>query len=457
MSRYAATIFLYAFAVFAGVLACNAFVDPFGMYRSPRIEGLNAYKPEIQHRMRLYKAFEVRRVRPRSLILGTSRTHVGVSCGHEALRRLEAPCYNLAFDGATTLEMFDYLRHAEAVRPLRHVVLGLDAYHLGFAPSFARPDFDPLVLRDGKVPSWWRFVTGDLRVLGSLDTLRASVQTVLAQDEAEPSWFSADGQRLGEVFFRRPVENFVRYGPRVYFDEIDRLEAGFQTEGATPRRANGNDERAMPASLPAASSLAYVAHIVEFCRLHDIDLRIFITPAHAHQTEIAAAAGGLPAIEEGKRALVRLLAQDAAAHPGQPAVPLFDFSGYSSVTTEPLPPEGSGAEMRFYWDSSHFKQIVGDYVLDRLFGIAGRQVPADFGTRLTTSNIETALAKQRVAEAAYRRRFPADVASLRALVATALDAHGASGGKGTRSTPPSVGTIAAMAIDRRGTGAARVP
>jgi hypothetical protein len=405
--------------------------------------------------MRLYKAFDVRRVRPRSLILGTSRTHVGISCAHEALRRLEGPCYNLAFDGATTREMFDYLRHAQAVRPLRRVVLGLDAYHLGFAPSITRPDFDPLVLRDGKVPSWWRFVTGDLRVLASLDTLLASVHTLTAQEDAAPSWFSADGQRLGEIFFRRPGENFVRYGPRAYFDEIDRLEVGFQTEGTAPRRASASDERATPAPDQAASSLAYIARILEFCRRQNIDLRIFITPAHAHQTEIAAAVGGLPAMEEGKRALVRLLAGDAAAHPGQPAVALFDFSGYSSVTTEPLPPEGSGTEMRYYWDSSHFKQIVGDYVLDRLFGTAGRQVPADFGTRLTASNIETALASQRVAEAAYRRRFPADVASLRALVASALDAHGGAGGM--RSTAGSVGTIAAMAPDTsRGIDAAHV-
>jgi len=43
---------------------------------------------------------------------------------------------------------------------------------------------------------------------------------------------------------------------------------------------------------------------------------------------------------------------------------LWDFSGYSSVTTEALPASGSHAEMEFYWDSSHFKDIVGDFVLD---------------------------------------------------------------------------------------------
>jgi hypothetical protein len=64
---------------------------------------------------------------------------------------------------------------------------------------------------------------------------------------------------------------------------------------------------------------------------------------------------------------------------------LWDFSGYSSVTTEALPELGSRAEMRFYRDSSHFKDVVGDFVLDRLFGLSHprRPVPLDFGVRLT--------------------------------------------------------------------------
>ena len=410
--RYVIAVLATALALVAAVAGVNGVVDPFAMYRGIELRHFNAYKPEIQQRVRLYKAFELRRVRPRTIMLGTSRTHVGLSCTNEALQRLEGPCYNAAFDGATTREMLAYLRHAQAIRPLRHVVLGLDAYQLTAAPAFTRPDFDPLLLRNGKVPAWWRFVTGDLRVLASLDTLRASLHTIEAQQAPEPSWFAADGQRLGEVFFRRVDENFVRYGPRAYFDEIDRLEVGFQTEGGVPRTREA-----------AQSSLAYIGRIVEFCRRHHIDLRIFITPAHAHQTEIAVAAGGEGAIAHGKRALVQLLARDAAHHPGEAPIPLYDFGGYSSITTEPLPPEGSRREMRYYWDSSHFKQIVGDYVLDRLFHTrnAAREVPADFGVRLTAGNIDGVLASQDAAERAYRRRFPQDVASLRALVAAATD------------------------------------
>jgi hypothetical protein len=420
--RYCLMVLATGLTLVATIAGFNALVDPFGMYRSLEIEGFNVYKPTVFNRVRLYKAFELRRIRPQAVILGTSRSHLGISCSHEAWSRLDGPCYNLAFDGATTREMYQYLVHAHAIRPLRHVVLGLDAYHAVPTTSFTRPDFDPLILRDASAPAWWRLLTGDLRLLASLDTLRAAIDTLRSQVSPEPSWFAPDGQRLGEVFFRRPGEDFVIHGPRAYFDEIDRLEVGFQTEGAAPRSGHASAEPS-PVINGEESSLAYIRRIVDFCRKEGIDLRIFITPSHAHQSEIAAATGAWPAIEEGKRALVRLLADDLTRHPTRAPIQLIDFSGYSSITTEPLPPVGSREEMRYYWDSSHFKANVGGLVLDRLFGLtqASRAAPLDFGMPLTGESMEAVLAQQRVAQSAYRERVAPEIAQLRSLVQLRLD------------------------------------
>lgn len=408
-----------ALGILMAVAGMNAWVDPFGMYRLGSVDGGYAYKPAIYTRVRLFKAYEVRRVRPQTVILGTSRTHIGISCSSPALARLAGRCYNLAFDGATTREMYDYLRHAYAIHPLNHVVLGLDTYHLVSAPSFVRPDFDPLVL-DGdprnRLPRWLR---ADLRLLTSFATLHASIETIRAQSYAQPNWFAPDGQRLGEVFFRREDENFVRYGPRTYFDEIDRLEAGFQTEGLRGDAPKQNTGHEIPTDRDE-TSFVYIRKIVDFCLAKNIDLRIFITPAHVHQLEITADTGGWPAIEEGKRSLVRFLAEAAARHPGRATIPLYDFSGYSSVTTEVLPPKGSREEMHFYWDSSHFKRIVGDYVLDRLFGVADPDLPRDFGMKLTPETIEPWLIATRKARAAYDLRYARDVTALCAMVTDAI-------------------------------------
>jgi hypothetical protein len=237
------------------------------------------------------------------------------------------------------------------------------------------------------------------------------------QGEHEPDWFSDDGQRLGEVFFRRDGEEFVRSGPRAYFDDVDRLEVGFQLPPRNPPLVRGD----VPPADPAQSSLAYIGRIVAFCRSHGIDLRIAITPSHVHQLEISAMLGAGAAAERGKRALALLLDEQptrrGTVDAGQ-AIPVWDFSGYSSITTEPLPPVGSNEEMQFYWDSSHFKSIVGDLVLDRVFAIEvpSRPLPSDFGVLLTGANVEEVLAMQRTRQADHRQRARDDLAALRRLV-----------------------------------------
>src|SRR5439155_21119217 len=62
--------------------------------------------------------------------------------------------------------------------------------------------------------------------------------------------------------------------------------------------------------------------------------------------------------------------------------------------------------------------VVGDFVLDRLFGLSHprRPVPLDFGVRLTPATVEPALARLRAAQLAYRRSHPQDVAWIRSLV-----------------------------------------
>jgi hypothetical protein len=422
----------------------NLVVGPFGTFRLAEISGVNAAKPEIATRVRLAKAYDVRRLRPTAIVLGTSRSHLALRMNHPGWGVPAGARYNLAFDGATPHEMFAYLQHAEAVTPLRQVVLGLDTWHLTGGvvygergllrlerlPDVVGPDFDPrLLYRPHDKLSAIRVRLADLRLLLSWDTAAASVRTLLAQGDAEPSWLAADGQRLGELFFRRTGEMFHDASPEAYFRAIDRQEIGFKTEPpprghprSSPRDAAGQE----------LTKLGYIAKIVAFCRDEDIDLRIFITPAHAHQLEIGAEIGETPAVEAGKHRLVAILAEDAARHPGASPFPLIDFSGYSAITTEPVPPSGSRAEMANYWDSSHFKEHIGDLVLDRLFGVSEAQhpVPDDFGVALTTDSIESALATIRRDARRYRIEHPADVAEIAEMVALARGSEGIAG------TPP---------------------
>lgn len=421
--KYGLVACLTALLFIGGALAFNVIVDPYGMYRTIDIAGFNRHKPAIYHRVRLAKAYEVRRQQPRTLILGTSRTHLGIRPSHPAWPADGLPVYNLAFDGATTKEMYTYLRHAHAVRPLRRVLLGLDTYHLTDAPGATRPDFDDqLLLQEPSPWSRMRVALAGLKLLISYDTLAESVATIRAQQQSAAEWFAADGQRLGEVFFRQPWEHYQTLGPRAYFDEIDQQEIGYKLEWRIPQKTAHIAKQAPDSASDPISSLGYIQRIVEFCRAQNIELLLYLTPAHAHQLEIAAATGEWPTIENGKRALVQILADDAGKHPGKAAFPLFDFSDYTSITTEDLPPSGSHAEMKYYWESSHFKAEAGDRVLNRIFE-AG-EAPDDFGIRLDQEKIESALANARAQQQAYRASHQEDIARIQQGIAEYKRQHG---------------------------------
>ena len=225
--------------------------------------------------------------------------------------------------------------------------------------------------------------------------------------------FTDGGQRQGDVFFHRQGGKFRDSGQGVYFADVDREEAGFKLDMGPQARPRPG----APSPPVDLSSLDYVRKIIEFCGANSIGLRVFITPAHAHQNEISAAVGEWSKIGAGKRALVKMLAQDAERTGAEP-FPLWDFSGYSSVTTESVPSPGEWREMTNYWDSSHFTEIVGDWVMERLFGTANSMnlAPVDFGVRLTEATIETELEMVRADRDEYRRSHSDEVEALKAMV-----------------------------------------
>jgi hypothetical protein len=398
------------------VMAFNLFVDPYGSYRLIETAAKLQSRPAVYRRVKLAKAYDVRRIKPEAIILGTSRSHVALRMTHGGWSVPLSARYNDAFDGATTKEMYAYLLHAQAVHPLRQVVLGLDSWQLGRGPAWTRPDFDQTILFEPGRPLHNASVyAADLSLLISTDTTSASIAEIRGNNSEEPQWLAPDGQRLGDIFFRE-VEPRYSISPGAYFRNVDRQEIAFTFD--TGPALTGH-RRTMPpsGSQPGLTSFDYIEKIVSFCREHSIDLQIFITPAHANQLEIAALLGNWPTIERGKRDLVNLLAQDAESHSTRP-VPLYDFCGYSSVTTEEVPPAGSRAEMKYYWDSSHFKQEVGDWILDRLFGTASKDhpVPEDFGVLLTPTTIDAALRKIRVEQAVYRDGHVADIKEIESMV-----------------------------------------
>ena len=130
-------------------------------------------------------------------------------------------------------------------------------------------------------------------------------------------------------------------------------------------------------------------------------------------------------IENGKRRIVEILAGDAQKYPDKTEIPLYDFTTYSTITTEELPPEDSKQEMRYYWDSSHFKENVGDMVLDCILesDTRERRMPNGFCTKLNPGNVDRSISLLNQKQKIYRDHHTEEMGRLKNWISNFKNTH----------------------------------
>jgi len=386
-------VFALSTLVYLAPPAFNYVIDPWGLNYAFRLDGVNAVKADVNSYINLHKAYAIRRLRPEAIILGSSRAADGIRTGHPAWGA--QPAYNLGIDGVSMRGIRSFFQRAHAVRPLKRVVVGLDFFYFHVSNQENAALAEAMRVFDDPLFYFKPYLTSEmLRASRQSRYLQSSgIQAILPNGETNVIvGFEVTLQRIKghRALFRRSEEEYISGHYRSF-----RL---YDDQGRT--------------------TLSDLKAIVAAARRDDVDLRLFISPSHARQWEMIRVAGLWSEFERWKRALVAMLAEDAAGHPGRTLIPLWDFSGYNSITTENVPPEGdASSRMQRYWDSSHYTQDVGDMILDRLFDYeaADRRIPGDFGVPLGADNIDSHLARIRKEQMRYHKTHAADVAEIEAL------------------------------------------
>ncbi|MEG2034347.1 MAG: hypothetical protein RR376_27130, partial [Janthinobacterium sp.] len=157
---------------------------------------------------------------------------------------------------------------------------------------------------------------------------------------------------------------------------------------------------------PTAPALqAFDTSVGKLCR-GGTRLRLYINPTHALTLDALYWRGKWDAMEQWQRDLAQL----AQRHRSEGCdVRVYDFSGFNSITSEPIPQVTGKREMRYYWEASHYRDNVGHFILARLFG-GELPVPADFGVELTEGSIAAHQAAMRAARERYRVEHAREVA-----------------------------------------------
>jgi len=354
-------------AVLAAVALFNIFIDPMGVFNAPRIAGLNAIKPHLDHHHELVRWKAAQRLCAgddlRTGIFGNSRAEVGFDPLNRPLVEHRLKAYDHAIPGAGAATAYRQLQWLEEAGCLpKTVFLGVEFFDfLGdHKPA------DVAALKATKAPA----IDGPFlaETVFSLTGLRDSLETLSIQNARYPAVLTERGFN--------PLNNYIpdaaQYGYHALFrQKAQQYAQSWAARAHLIRPASGgisNDEQAVDAFIARASAAEGTVYVV-------------IYPYHAEVRVILERLGLGGLFAEWKKLIVELAARQARQ--GR-RVEVWDFSGLSPQTLESIPAAGDRkTQLKWFWEPGHFKPALGELAFERMLG-----APNGFGVRLDSSNVD---------------------------------------------------------------------
>ena len=403
-------------AIVLAVATFNLVVDPYGIYHLVDRDGFNGMKSRAGQQGVLFKEHLLERSQSNAIILGNSRSEVGFDPEHPAFSRSGDPALNLAVAGTHLGIAARLLHQAIATHRTHVVVLGLDFVDARISgdPESGRREYQALTAwKSDSRKDWRRRTLEYLQTLAALDAFYDSIATL--RDNRQP--YPPGLTRLGLNPLRQYAEVVRLEGFHMIFLQRDRENISKLVQG--PKEIFVQGTRTSP-------YFQVVREMVDDARAAGIELHVVIYPYHAHMLEVLHLTKLWQPFESWKVQLAEILRQEAEAQPGRQPFPLWDFTGYNTYTTEPVPPNGDHeTQTQWYWDPGHFKKKLGDLILDRV--LARTDAPSSPsgppGANLLTVDLERHLASVDAGRSGYLAIRPDEAAQLAELVQTAIDAR----------------------------------
>jgi hypothetical protein len=349
----------------------NLLVDPYEVFGAPRIAGISALKPAAKNHAMLAKTYQVARVHPATVLIGSSPTHIGIDAFGPQWPPAMRPVYNYGIPGGyATSTSSRTLQEAVNAGGVKNAVVFLDFQNF-FVPEQHGPDLGEddrryHTMSDGSPnPHRPEQVRSDMFLsLATMGALIDSLTTVVSQGKPNALNLTADGSST-EADFKSAARLDGMHDLFAQKDDYELERATRLTKVIT----------GWSGPLP---NLDIIASIIAYARSHDVRLTLVISPHHADAMEIYWRLGLWPRLEQLKTELAAM----AATKDG--TVTLWDFMDYSSFTTEGVPAVGDRQRPTcWFWEPTHYKKQLGEVMIGRMLG-ADASV---FGTILTPENV----------------------------------------------------------------------
>jgi hypothetical protein len=360
--------------------------DPYYMYGTRTLAGLNELKPRVYRQVDLAKTRQIERIAPKSLVLGNSRSETGIDPASPLWPQDARPVFNAAIAGRGLFTARLMLREAIAVHPVQLALLSVDFDDFLGTPDWYNSHSLPggaaerrlLVDRDGRPnPSRkWQILQDRFASTLSIDAVYDSFATLADQSQTSSVTLTPLGFN--------PLREYKLFAARIgYRGLFEQKQRAYFLQYSAYAKPDFSRSAANP-------GLHELRNILSVAHSNRIRLILFIPPYHSAYLKMVGKLGLWDAFERWKRLLVYCM-DDVSVGSSKEAVQLIDFSGFNRYTTESVPAAGDySSAMQWYWEPGHYKAELGDHILRRVF--AGE---TDFGRSLTVASIDQALQEMR--------------------------------------------------------------
>ncbi len=382
--KYISTYFTSFAIVIFTIATFNWFVDPYGMYWSSLLDGINQIKPEASKHSRIAKAYQVHNIKPQILIVGNSRVEMGLNPKSKHFEGKTV--YNQGMPGASVAMQVDYA--IDAINnndTIEQLIIGVD--FLDFLLTAEQVDdfkeeknYQPSLNYSFRLNSAnnrnnlasFSRLKEKMSMIFSLDAFIASVSTI-AQQKSMASSINSHG-----------LNNALSYVSIMNSEGIQPLFKQKLKEVST-RLTNKNWYIQAKKTTPYSPAFAHLGRLITLSKQKQIKMNFFINPYHFSYLHTLADSGQWRNFQRWKQTLVHYLSQVQGKE-----FSLWDFSSSGYFVNEGVELASPKKQMKWFWEPAHYRRELGEILL---FDILTEQddINANFGKQLTAENIASLL------------------------------------------------------------------
>ncbi|HBD9376167.1 TPA: hypothetical protein KLD42_003092 [Legionella pneumophila] len=394
------SIYYLSFLLLFGfiIILFNWLVNPYDIYKSIPIQKLSK-KPQVTSHLRLTKAIATEWKKPEYLIMGSSTAETGLNPDFSAWDNSHV--YNLGLSGANIYEVMRYLQHAEAIKPVKKIILVVNFFMFN-AYVDNRDDFNESLLHvdfnGNKNP---HTVNTIFSTLLSFDALKASLETIKNQHKRNA--FLSNGQLVHD-YREEQIQQLKGYKNNFLYTE------NYSKASLLPSPHN---QFSFINPVKGIDTIAYLQKIITICENNHTELILILAPEHVRLLETYKLLDLWDTYEQWQKELMKIIAAHNQKYPNLKFA-LWGFNNINSITTEQLPDKDDViTKMHWFWDPQHFKNELGNLILLMILRLKDESGISHFSTLLTENNIQKKLENDRLELIKWENRHPKDIIELK--------------------------------------------